>query len=160
MIRRFALIASALAFIACGAASTQESASAQTEPKAQNEKAAKDLAKLQGQWIIAALEVNGADVPAEKLEGTVLTIKDDRYAVKTKDQTISCKITLDPAKDPKEIDMLFLDGANKDQTQKGIYRFAGETFQMVRGLSPEQNRPRDFATWPDTNYFLVTWKKK
>jgi len=123
--------------------------------------AAKDLKKLQGEWIIAAMEVNGADVAPARLEGTVLSIKDDRYIVKRKDDTTTCKITLDPAKDLKEIDMLFLDGANKDGTLKGIYKIiAADTFQMVRGLAPEQNRPRDFATWPDTNYFLITWKKK
>ena len=123
--------------------------------------AAKDLKKLQGDWIIAAMEVNGADVAPARLAGTVLSIKDDRYIVKRKDDTTTCKITLDPAKDPKEIDMLFLDGANKDRTLQGIYKIVdAENFQMVRGLAPEQDRPRDFATWPDTNYFVVTWKRK
>jgi uncharacterized protein (TIGR03067 family) len=120
----------------------------------------KDLVKLQGEWVIAALEVNGADVPPDRLAGTVLTVKDDLYTVVFKDTTVRCQITLDPAKDPREIDMLFLDGANKDRTQKGIFRFKDEGFQLVRGLAPEQNRPRDFATWPESNYFMVTWKKK
>lgn len=125
-----------------------------------NDVAKKDLDHFQGEWVIAALEVNGADVPADRLEGTVLTVKGDQYAVKVKDTTIRCRITLDPNKDPKEIDMLFLDGANKDKTQKGIYRLKDESIQISRGLEPAQNRPRDFATWPDTNYFMVTWKKK
>lgn len=120
----------------------------------------KDLAKMQGEWVISALEVNGADVPPDRLAGTVLTVKDDLYTVVFKDTTVRCQITLDPAKDPREIDMLFLDGANKDRTQKGIFRFKDEGFQLVRGLAPEQNRPRDFATWPESNYFMVTWKKK
>ncbi len=119
-----------------------------------------DLDKLQGDWIMSALEVNGADVAPDKLEGTVLTIKDDGYSVKRKETTTRCKITLDASKDPKEIDMLFLDGDNKDRTQKGIYKINGDTFQFVRGISPDQNRPRDFATWPESNYFVVTWKKK
>jgi uncharacterized protein (TIGR03067 family) len=123
-------------------------------------KAAGDLDKLQGKWTIAALEVNGMNVAPENLEGTVLTIEDDSYVVKLKDQTIACRITLDPAKDPKEIDMYFLDGANKDKTQKGIYKIGSDTFQMARGLFPDQERPREFATWPDTNYFVVTWKMK
>jgi len=123
--------------------------------------AAKDLKKLQGEWYIAAMEVNGTNVASGRLEGTILTIKDDRYTVKVKDLTTTCKITLDPAKDPKEIDMLFLDGANKDRTLKGIYKILdANSFQMVRGLAPEQDRPRDFATWPDTNIFVITWKKK
>lgn len=122
--------------------------------------AKKDLDRFQGEWVIGALEVNGQDVSADKLVGTALTVKGDEYSVKVKDTTIRCKLTLDPAKDPKEIDMLFLDGANKDKTQKGIYRFKDETFQISRGIDPAQNRPREFATWPDTNYFVVTWKKK
>jgi uncharacterized protein (TIGR03067 family) len=123
-------------------------------------KAAADLKKLQGQWTMAALEVNGEVVPPAKLEGTVLTIKDDTYKTDVKGKTTACKLTLDPGKDPKEIDMLFLDGVNKDMTQKGIYKFDGDTFQLARGISAEHERPRDFATWPGTNYFVVTWKKK
>jgi hypothetical protein len=53
--------------------------------KGQDDAAKKDLKLLQGTWIIAGLEVNGALVPANKLEGTVLTIKNDRYIVKVKD---------------------------------------------------------------------------
>jgi uncharacterized protein (TIGR03067 family) len=141
-------------FLVCRSDAYQEA----TSPKVDAGK--KDLDQLQGDWIMAALEVNGVNVAPDKLEGSVLTIKDDGYAVKRKDTTTRCKITLDPAKDPKEIDMLFLDGDNKDRTQKGIYKITGDTFQFVRGISPDQNRPRDFATWPETNYFMVTWKKK
>lgn len=122
--------------------------------------AKKDLEKLQGEWVIAALEVNGVDVPENKLDGSVLTVKDDSYVVKRKDQSTRVKITLDAAKDPKEVDMLFLDGANKDKVQKGIYQIKDGKFIITRGLSPDQNRPRDFATWPDSGYFVVTWKKK
>jgi hypothetical protein len=43
---------------------------------------------------------------------------------------------------------------------KGIYVFENGVFKMCRGANPDQRRPNQFATWPDTGYFVVTWKKK
>jgi uncharacterized protein (TIGR03067 family) len=52
------------------------------------------------------------------------------------------------------------DGDKKDKLMKAIYKIDGDTFKVARGLNPEQERPTQFATWPDTNYFVVTWKKR
>jgi uncharacterized protein (TIGR03067 family) len=117
------------------------------------------LAALQGAWTIAALEVNGVDVPAKKLEGTTLTIKGDQYVVTMKDRTFANAIKLDPSKDPKEIDMTPTDGDKKDLVHKGIYRIEKDTFKICRGLNPELARPNQFATWPNTDYFVITWKR-
>jgi uncharacterized protein (TIGR03067 family) len=128
---------------------------------AQNDAAKKDLESLQGTWLIHAMEVNGADVPAARLGSAVLTVKGDRYEVKVKDRVTNIFVlTLDPAKSPKEIDMLALEGGNKDKVHKGIYKIEGGMFIFCRGLNAEQQRPNQFATWPDTNYFVITWKKQ
>jgi uncharacterized protein (TIGR03067 family) len=128
---------------------------------AQDDAAQKDLKALQGTWVMAALEVNGMEISADRLEGAVLTIKDNVYIVKIKDKLINeALLELDPKKDPKELNMTPQEGANKDKVHKAIYKIEGATFKMARGLNPEQERPREFATWPDTNYFVVTWKKK
>src|SRR5438132_14272512 len=128
---------------------------------AQDDAAKNDLKLLQGTWVMAGLEVNGMDVPATKLEGTVLTIKDDRYIVKIKDKVINeAIIEIDPGKNPKELNMTPQEGSNKDKLHKAIYKIEGDTFKMARGLNPDQDRPNQFATWPGTNYFVVTWKRK
>lgn len=128
---------------------------------AQDDVAKKDLKTLQGTWVIAAMEVNGMDVPANKLEGTVLTIKNDRYMIKIKDKAINTAvIELDPKKNPKELNMTPQEGAGKDKLHKAIYKIEGDTFKMARGLNAEQERPDQFATWPGTNYFVITWKRK
>ncbi|MCS7047301.1 MAG: TIGR03067 domain-containing protein [Gemmataceae bacterium] len=122
---------------------------------------AKDLQALQGEWLMAALEINGEHIAAARLEGTVLTIKGNRYIVKVKDRlTAEAIIELDASKDPKELNMTPQDGGNKDKLQKAIYKIAGDTFTMARGLNPEQERPRHFATLPGTNTFVVTWKRR
>lgn len=124
-----------------------------------DEKSKKDLAFIQGTWVIAALEVNGMDVPPDKLDGTKLVVKGDEYVVTLRDTVTKCRVKLDATRDPREVDLTFEDGVNKDRVGKGVYRIKGETFQISRGLDPSQDRPREFATWPDTNCFVVTWKK-
>jgi uncharacterized protein (TIGR03067 family) len=119
-----------------------------------------DLEKIQGTYVMKSLEVDGKAVPEDKLKSSTLTIKDDKYIVKVKDQTFETQMILDPEKKPKTIDMKFLDGVNKDKMAPGIYKFDDETFTMCRGLNPGQTRPQDFGTWPNTNTFLVVWKKE
>jgi uncharacterized protein (TIGR03067 family) len=119
----------------------------------------KDLDLLQGEWEMAALEVDGKLVPEDRLRGTTLTIKGDKYIVAVKDMKHEVRITLDAAKKPKHIDMTFPDPAG-DKIGKGIYKLEGDTFVLCRSQSTENPRPTEFGTWPGTGYFLVTWKRK
>jgi uncharacterized protein (TIGR03067 family) len=119
-----------------------------------------DLEKLQGTYKMASLEVDGKSVPEDKLKSSTLTIKADKYIIKVKDQTFETRMILDPSPKTKTIDMLFLDGANKDKKALGIYKIDGDSFTMCRALNPGQTRPQDFGTWPNTNTFLVVWKKQ
>jgi uncharacterized protein (TIGR03067 family) len=120
----------------------------------------KELAKLQGTWTMAGLEVDGKPVPEDKLESSTLTIKGDKYCIKVGDDTYRCTIKIDPTKDPKQIDMTFLDGPNKDKTGKGIYVLEKDTFKICRALEPGKDRPQNVGTWPDTGVFMVIWKRK
>ena len=52
------------------------------------------------------------------------------------------------------------DPPDRGEIGKAIYKIDGDTLVVVRGLNVEQERPRDFGTWPDTNVFMVTWKRK
>ena len=126
---------------------------------AQDDAVKKDLKAFEGTWTLAALEVNGKDVPIDKLMGTTVVIKGDLYTVKVKDKSFPVTIKLNPSKDPKEIDMIPTEGDKKDQVHKGIYKLEKDTFKICRGLNPDQERPNQFGTWPDTNVFLATWKR-
>ncbi len=124
------------------------------------EAAKKDLQRLQGTWVMAALEVDGKDVGVAKVEGTTLTIKGEQYGVKVKDKVHRCTIRLDPKKDPPAIDMIFTEPGGGEKVHKGIYKIDGDTFRICRGLGADQERPGQLATWPNTGYFVVTWKKQ
>lgn len=122
------------------------------------DKVKKDLNAMQGTWDMVGLEVDGKDVPVDRL-GSSLTVKGNDYVVAIKDKKIAVTIRLDPSKDPKEMDMIFNDGANKEKVHKAIYKVEKDMLTLCRGLNPENERPREFATWPNTGYFVVRWKK-
>lgn len=124
-------------------------------------KAKKDLEWMQGNWVIQSLEINGKEVGVQQLEGTVLTVKGDEYHTKIKDkQLFGFRLTLDANQDPRALDMTSLKPGEMDKVHKAIYVVDKDTFKMCRGLNPDQARPNQFATWPDTNYFVVTWKRQ
>ena len=122
--------------------------------------AKKELASLQGTWVMAELEVNGVAVPAKKLEGTTLVIKGDKYTVKVKDTAHETTIKIDPTKDPKAIDTLFPNGAELPKLSKGVYELDGDTLKICRHQTPGEDRPTQIGSWPNTNLFVVTWKRK
>jgi len=125
------------------------------------EKANKDLERMQGRWTMQALEVNGKDVAEEKLQDTILIIKGDEYRTKVKDkEPPGYRLKLDASKNPKAVDMIQIQPDGVEKVIKGIYTFEDDRLKICRGLTPEQERPNQFATWPDTNYFVVTWKKQ
>ena len=121
--------------------------------------AKKDLEKLAGTWVMESLEVDGKQVPEEKLKGTTLEIKGDKYIVTTKDDKYEVTLKLDPGKKPKEIDMIFPNGAELPKVRKGIYELGEDTFKICRGQGDNQERPTEFGTWPNTGVFLVVWKR-
>jgi uncharacterized protein (TIGR03067 family) len=123
--------------------------------------AKKDLERMQGTWEMHALEINGKDVPVNKLEGTLLIIKGDEYRTKVKDKLlVGFQLKLDPSKEPKAVDMTQKQPDGSEKVIKGIYTFENDLFKMCRGLDASQERPNQFATWPNTSYFVVTWKKQ
>jgi uncharacterized protein (TIGR03067 family) len=126
----------------------------------QNEAAKKELAALQGTWTLSSMEVDGKAVDADKLKSATLTIRDNRYILLSGKQQHEVEITLDPSKKPKEIDMKFLDGPNKDRVGKGIYHLDGNTLKICRALDPMQDRPKDFKTEGQIGYFVMVWERQ
>jgi uncharacterized protein (TIGR03067 family) len=126
---------------------------------AAHQDAKKDLERLQGAWVMESLEIDGEQVPAEKLAGTTLTMSGNKYIVTVKGKMHETVITLDPAKKPKAIDMVFAEGPNKDKVHRGIYDLQGDTFKICRGQGPEAERPTEFATEASSGKFIVVWKR-
>jgi uncharacterized protein (TIGR03067 family) len=64
-----------------------------------------ELAKLQGLWRIVALEVDGAAVAENSVRGSQIVVKGSAFETISMGATYQGKLKLDPAKDPKTLDV-------------------------------------------------------
>jgi uncharacterized protein (TIGR03067 family) len=120
---------------------------------------ARDLLRLQGEWVLVRMEVGGKEVPAERLASASLRVQGRQYRLTTRNMTFDVAIRLDARASPKEIDMTFLDGPNQDRTGKGIYKLEGNRWTICRSVRPEDDRPREFSS-EEVNYFIMVWERK
>lgn len=119
-----------------------------------------DLEKLQGEWTMIGLEVREEAVPAEKLAGTTLVIKKDKYTTVVKKKEYPVTFTLDPKPDPKHIDMLIPGDSGEPRLSKGIYKIEKDKLIIARGQAPGGDRPRNFVSSAADDVFVVTWERK
>ncbi len=122
--------------------------------------AKREMAALEGAYTMTSLEVEGQKVEGQRIEGSELLIKEGKYIVTTRGNKHETLMDIDPAHKPKQIDMTFADGPNKDKTLQGIYEIDGDTLKVCRSINPDASRPKEFTTAPGTGLFLVVWKRQ
>jgi uncharacterized protein (TIGR03067 family) len=124
----------------------------------------KELKKMEGNWKMEKQEVNGrASLAGERLgalfDGTEFTLLRDGV-----DKRSTSKITIDPAKTPKEIDLLHTGGSVSGHTSLGIYRFTEDgmleiCMNQARGKGSDK-RPTKFETKPSVGSILYVFKRE
>lgn len=127
---------------------------------ADDKKEKSDEEKLQGEWVMVGLEVREEAVPAEKLAGTTLVIKKDKYTTIVKKKEYPVTFKLDPKQDPKHIDMFIPSDSGQPQLSKGIYKIEGDKLIICRGQAAGGERPRNFVSSATNDTFVVTWERK
>jgi uncharacterized protein (TIGR03067 family) len=106
---------------------------------------AKELKQLDGTWEVTALEVDGKVQPKEKSPKQIV-ITGDKLTGLGPEMTI----TVDPAKKPKWIDLIFKKD-NKQYPIRSIYEISGDELRICMPLAPrgkgfDNKRPESFDT--------------
>lgn len=101
-----------------------------------------DRDRLQGEWVVSSVDVDGDEVADRK--GRKLVIKGDDWAAPS---GTKLKFRLNAAKDPKQLD-LRLDQPEDDQSWSGIYKIDGDTLIFCRPRAAGGARPADFKGGP------------
>ncbi len=114
---------------------------------------------LQGGWSMVLLFVNGEEVPGDQAKSGELVVEDDEYRPKLGANVETSTFKVDATKSPKTIDFTYTSGFLKGKTIKGIYKIDGDDMTICRGLSPEKERPNEFAAPTDSGLMLVVWKR-
>ena len=92
--------------------------------------ASDDLAKLQGEWVMATGVADGFAIPDEMKRDFKRVCRGKELTVLNGEQLImKATITLDQTKNPKTIDYDVIDGPTKGKKMLGIYDLNGDTFR-------------------------------
>jgi uncharacterized protein (TIGR03067 family) len=119
-----------------------------------------DLEKLAGVWTCVSAINDGKPIPEGTVQQLRLTLtkeggyKTERGADVLFDST--CK--LDPAKTPKQIDMIGTEGDLKGKAAQGIYALNGDQLTICYAM-PGKERPKEFESKPGSAATLLVWKR-
>jgi len=114
----------------------------------------KDRAKLQGRWTLSTLEVNGA--PATPAGAIV--IEGDRFQVSGMGAEYAGTIETDDASKPKHIDLVFTEGPEAGNRNRGIYELKDDTLRICLNMRG-QARPAAFESKPGSGNALEVFRR-
>ena len=112
-----------------------------------------DLARLQGAWTVAELELDGQTTEAPGDARVV--IEGSRFTTTGMGAEYGGTIELDPSAKPARIDMKFDSGPEKGNTNFGIYKLGRDSWRLclaTRGTT----RPTEFASPPGSGIAVET----
>ena len=121
--------------------------------------AADDLSKLQGAWDVASGELNGTAFAESDIPPITVTIKDKTYRVDRSGETDRGEISIDPSKQPKQMDIKPKSGDDEGQTLLAIYEVGADGFRVCYARAGAE-RPKAFSTEQDSGRLLITYKRK
>jgi len=112
-------------------------------------------AKLKGTWEPVSVESEGQKFPQEKLKGQRMTFEGDKVSYTLGgDAAEQGTFTVDPAKNPPELDITPPDGSGRGQ-MKMIYHLDGDTLKLA-GHKDDKQRPKSFE---DKDAIVITLKR-
>jgi uncharacterized protein (TIGR03067 family) len=129
--------------------------------KKQEDTARKEMKKLAGTWQAFSYALDGKEAPAADLKKVKLIIKADGKATVESDgkPILQATVKIDPAREPRTIDLTFTEGGLKGKTALGIYELKGDTFRLCRA-GPGKGRPTKFSSKPGSGHALMAYKRE
>lgn len=112
----------------------------------------------QGTWVPESAELAGQEFPAEIRKSITLVIDGDKYKVTVGKLVDEGTATRDSSKNPRTMTITGTNGPNKGKTFLAIYELKEDTMKICYDLSGKEY-PKEFKTKPDTQLYLVTYKR-
>lgn len=119
----------------------------------------KDLDKFQGTWTVASMELDGKPLPEEKRAKIRLTVKGEDFTFDNGDGPEPGLYKIDPAKDPKELNIVITKGDDQGKVYLVIYKFDGDKMVQCMELS-NKKRPREFTGKAGSGCALEVWERQ
>jgi uncharacterized protein (TIGR03067 family) len=122
--------------------------------------AKKDLARLEGVWSFARVEVDGTKQPDVPFATHKMMItKAGEYAIVQGPRVTRGTIKLDPAHTPKHYDVTISTGPKRNTTVLGIYELSDDTWKVCLPFGGNE-RPAALASAPGSGLLFFTFKRE
>ena len=129
-------------------------------PQDEKEAAMKEVARFEGVWRFALVEVEGvkqAEVPFET--NKIIIRGDGSYVVVQGPRITRGQFKVDPTKAPKHFDVTITDGPVRGRTFSAIYELDGDTYKFCGSLR-SKDRPKALASEPGSGTMLQVLKRE
>ncbi len=118
-----------------------------------------DLENFQGTWTVVSMELDGKPLPEEQRRKTRLTIKGENFKFNNGGGDEPGLYKIDPTKNPKELNIVITEGADKGKVYLVIYKFADGKMIQCMELEKKQ-RPREFTGKAGSGCALEVWQRE
>ncbi len=117
-----------------------------------------DLENFQGTWTVVSMELDGKPLPEEQRRKTRLTITGENFKFNNGGGELGL-YKIDPTKNPKELNIVITEGADKGKVYLVIYKFADGMMIQCMELDNKQ-RPREFTGKAGSGCALEVWQRE
>ena len=119
----------------------------------------RDLENFQGVWTVESMELNGKPLGEERRKKIKLTIKGENFTFDTGADSHEGLYKIDPAKDPKELNITITRGDEKGKVYLVIYKFADD--KMIQCMRQDnKSRPKAFTGAAGTGCDFEIWQRQ
>ena len=120
-----------------------------------------DYEALTGTWQLVKSVVDGVAVPEAEARKTVLITDHDEFRFPA-DAGVGTaplgKFTIDPAKNPKQVDSTSFSGPEKGQVSLGIYEILDANNKRACWAKPGKPRPTSFDSTAGSGWTVQYWR--
>jgi len=125
--------------------------------QAADEATAADLRKMQGDWVVTTMKINGEVYPDDAAQVLFRTVKGSEYTVSRFSKVIGGgAFQLDATQTPRTIDSTPKNSAD-GKPLLGIYEFEGDKLKICNAL-PGKPRPKNFKAGLLSGHTLIVWE--
>jgi uncharacterized protein (TIGR03067 family) len=130
-----------------------------SETKSPAPETSADLARMQGDWMVNSMKVNGLKHEQQEAESLFRTVKDNTYAIsRYSHEILRGSFKLDATQTPRTIDSTPANSPD-GTVLLGIYEFDGDKLQICNA-PPGKPRPKDFAARIGSQHTMTVWERE